>query len=692
MLDFKRVFNIKNTYDLLDQINTVAVEYYNDVVRNGTDDLEQLKYYLLCLDRIYQEGFQSPLRDSEYDEIHEYYIDRGGEMIRGDMSSGDKAHHVYPDLKGTIRKVHFITEEDRLKNGNVKSQKSFQSWYENVLRQLDDAGILGETVNLGFYTKFDGLSVILEIEHGKVKSAITRGDKETGEGQDKTAMFSMMDFQDICNKLGVDSLGIKCEAVMKKSVFPEYNKEFGQGKLIDERTAVSSILNMDYPTAEQMKYVTLIPLMVNINGNEFPLPNNELHGFEWVDDLYYTGSLKASVGFNKEAYIAVKDIIKWMSDRLVKGFDYPVDGIVIRIEDLPYKQYLGRNEEECVNNWERAYKFPPATAKSHVIDVVQEIGVLGKVSFVAKVEPVKLKNKVIKSISIGSLDRFKALNLAKGDEVIIQYDIIPYLTIDSTCAKSGNEPFEVISFCPTCGAELVYDPELSCVNPECPTRIIGKVYNYCAKIGIEGIGPEIVTRLYYLGLLKSIVDLYKLTPETLHDYGFGPVESKNIVKAIKRVKAVDDYVLFGSLGIPSVSRKIFERILKVLSVDELMGLADDKRSYERLFDVPGIKSKTARRILAGFLPMKDEIRELMGYVKLNKAKSYKSTICFTKVRDHDFEAYLNTIGVGVTEALSKNTDLLVAGSMDSSKVTKATKWGIPIVTLDAAYKMYGYKP
>lgn len=233
---------------------------------------------------------------------------------------------------------------------------------------------------------------------------------------------------------------------------------------------------------------------------------------------------------------------------------------------------------------------------------------------------------------------------------------------------------------------------MSCVNPECPTRIIGKVYNYCAKIGIEGIGPEIVTRLYYLGLLKSIVDLYKLTPEKLHDYGFGPVESKNIVKAIKRVKAVDDYVLFGSLGIPSVSRKIFERILKVLSVDELMGLADDKRSYERLFDVPGIKSKTARRILAGFLPMKDEIRELMGYVKLNKAKSYKSTICFTKVRDHDFEAYLNTIGVGVTEALSKNTDLLVAGSMDSSKVTKATKWGIPIVTLDAAYKMYGYKP
>jgi NAD-dependent DNA ligase len=123
-----------------------------------------------------------------------------------------------------------------------------------------------------------------------------------------------------------------------------------------------------------------------------------------------------------------------------------------------------------------------------------------------------------------------------------------------------------------------------------------------------------------------------------------------------------------------------------------MGLADDKRSYERLFDVPGIKPKTARRILAGFLPMKDEIRELMSYVKLNKAESYKSTICFTKVRDHDFEAYLNTIGVGVTEALSKNTDLLVAGSMDSSKVTKATKWGIPIVTLDAAYKMYGYKP
>ena len=697
--NFEKLFQIKNSYTLLGEMNAVAIRYYNEVMARGTDDLEELKYFLLCLDRLYQEGFESPLRDEEYDDIHEYYIDRGGDVIRGDMSSSDKAVHVYPDLKGTIRKVHFVTEEDRLRNSKVKSQKSLETWLKSVISTLKDAGVLGDTLDLGFYTKFDGLSVVLEIEDGVVKSAITRGDKDTGEGQDKTRLFENVDFKKICDALHTSKIGLKCEALVSTSLFPEYNKRFGASKLIDERTAATSILNNEYPSEEQLSYLTLMPLMVEYNGRECPLPPNSKYctedehtAFEWLDTKFPFSGFELDVHNSLRRELAViKELIDHMHIGITKYIDYPADGIVVRVLNEEYQKILGRNVDDCVNNWERAYKFPPAKAKTVLTGIAQEIGLLGKVSFTAKVEPVKLKGKTIKSISIGSLDRMQSLGLAVGDEVIVQYDIIPYLTVDETCSKSGEEPIPVIRVCPMCGEELKFVPELSCVNNNCPSRIVGKVYNFCSKLGMDGIGPATVETLYWKGQLKCISDLYRLDKAILMDIcQFGPVESKNILKSINKVKEVDDYVFLGSLGIPSVSRKTFEKVLSKIDFKDLITMPNDRKSIKTLTTVKGIKSKTARRILTGLEDMKGEIEILLSHLKLRKARKYTDTVCFTKIRDRDFEKYLNSIGVGVTEDITRNTTVLIAGGTGSGKYNKAVKWKVPIMTIDDAYKKFGY--
>ena len=709
MANFEKIFKLKNTYDLLSELNAVAYEYYENTLRGGIDDMTNLKYFLLCLDRVYQEGFESPLRDNEYDEIHELYLDNGGEVIRGDMSSSDKAVHVYPDLKGTIRKVHFITEEDRLTNGKVKSQKSLETWLKNSLKDLFNAGLIPsgtETIDVGLYTKFDGLSVILEVEDGVVKSAITRGDKDTGEGQNKTGIFTGTRFDKETEILGVSKFGLKCEALVSKEAFLEYNRRFGNNKLIDERSAATAILNQDYPSPEQMKFLTLMPLMVEVDGVEYPLPveypllHTDKYGpmqeqvssaFSWVEEIFPCMLLKLPLNSMDKMLHWVKQCIEFMTVK-INTLQYPADGIVIRFLNQRYRNYLGRNTDDCINNWERAYKFPPAQAKTILVDIEQAIGYLGKVSFTAKVEPVKLKNKTIRSISIGSLDRFKSLDLAIGDEVIVQYDIIPYLTRDSSCKRSNNHPIDAIVNCPVCGEKLEMAPELSCVNSSCPSRVIGKIYNYCSKIGIEDIGPNTIERMVVDGLIKNISGLYTVTVEQLRDVcGFGPVESKNIVKAICKIKSVEDYILLGSLGISGASRKVFEKVLSKIKFEDLIKMDTSKENVRKLCELQGIKSKTARKILQGLEDNLDEIYNILNHVKIKAAKSYKYKVCFTKIRDKEFEKYLNSIDVQVVEAITRDIDFLITGAQTSTKVEKAHKWKIPVLTMDAAYTRFGYK-
>lgn len=688
-MTFKEIFEMKNTVEMIGELTNQAIPYYQKAIKNNTiDDLEECKYLLLCLDKVYQNGQISPLRDSEYDELLELYLDNGGEMIRGDMSSGNTAKHVFPNLKGTIKKVHYVSESER-EDSTVKAHKSLENWLMNSIREIKDNGVPVKEISLGFYAKFDGLSVVLEVDNkGNVLSAITRGDKELGEGQNKLSIFKNIKMTDIVEHLKFEgTIGVKCEAIVSYNNFSRYNSHFGSNSLVDPRSAATAIMNSDNPTQEELKYLTLIPLMVYMNGVEYPIPSEKVP-IDWVEDIFPSLTIKSDTSslINKCQMMigGMTKIIK------AKDFPYPCDGIVIRILDPEYRRILGRNEKDCINNWERAYKFPPETKKSKIIDIQQEIGLMGKVSFTAKIVPVEMKNRTIKSVSLGSGARFKELNLAVGDEVKVQYDIIPYLTVDSSCKRSGNDPIEIIDHCPYCGEELEMNPELSCTNRMCPARAIGRIYNYCVKTNMDGIGQSTIEDLYNHKIIEKISDLYTLGDKVhamLQIPGFGKKTVTNILDEIEKTKKITPSDLLGCIGIPSIGRRVFEKVLEYVSFDDLM---DGK--YEKLKGIPGVKSKTIKKIAEGLEDNKDEIKKILKHIKLTKKKKSDMIACFTKVRNKAFEKFLESTGVEVTENFNKNVNLLIVPNLSqtSSKIEKAYKWRIPIMEISEAYKKFGF--
>lgn len=223
--------------------------------------------------------------------------------------------------------------------------------------------------------------------------------------------------------------------------------------------------------------------------------------------------------------------------------------------------------------------------------------------------------------------------------------------------------------------------------------MIGKIYNYCAKMNIEGIGEETVTTLFNHGFITNIIDLYKLENEAeqlKNLTGFGNKMIENIVQSIKKADKVAPHILLGSIGIPSVSRRLFKKILGKYSFEEVIGFTD--KDIKKLCEVEGIKSKMAKKVITGIKENYDLIRELLKYVKVKeeKEKKYKASVCFTKIRNKEFEKFLENQGILVMDNLNKETDLLITGSGTSSKMEKAKKLGIPMMSIGDAYQHFGF--
>ena len=697
---YKELLNEKNDVKFVHELNSSAVntyEYILDKFTNGDSiDTDEFKNFLLCLDRIYSmTDTISPIRDEEYDALHNIYEElTGGDVIRGDLYAPKKVTHMYPELKGTIKKCHYVTEEERINDDSaIATHMSLEKFIRDSYKLFDKTKL--HRIQLS--PKYDGVSMIFGLDKdGKIISAITRGDVVYGTGSN---MIEMLQGVNIEIPNGLDGpIGIKTECIMARDEFKEYNKKYGNNKLIDERSAVNSIIGSDYATPQQLSFLTFKELSYIKSDMKYPKPIDTHNDYDnGILDLRFAIGNDDSL---EEFIRNLPNIIKTLSDTYNDPdlVYYNCDGIVVRWVDNYDMDILGRDEDRCINNYERAWKFPPAKTKSKIIDIVQDIGYLGIVSFTAKIEPVVMKNKTIKSISLGSKDRFEFLNLAKGDEVIVKYDIIPYLDIDDTCTKSGNEPIKLIAKCPYCGERLEYNPEYMCVNPDCSCRMIGKIYNYCDKMNIENIGESTITALFNAGILKSIEDLYRL--DRYKDIiisldGFGEKKYKNIINSLSKVLDVPYYILLGSIGIQSIGRRTFKKIMEDIDVIDIVENEEWDKLRESLINKEGFKEKKIDKIITGLKDNRNLILFLTNIIEDEDTKKIKGRCVFTGFRNNRFEAYLKKLGYEVQDNVTKDTDFVIAKSTNpnakkSSKILKAEKYNIPIFSEASAYIHFKY--
>lgn len=669
--------SINEVVEMLKGINFEAVvKYFNESNIKELDDMDLFtcKKLVEILQFIYNNtDIVPPVSDETYDNLYQVMLDAGLGNVVGSVNSQGKPvrEHSYPDLRGTLNKVHFTFNVD--KEGDKR--KSIEDWItsiENILgRRIDNT----KEFELRLQAKWDGCSSVFECdENGNVEHVLMRGDTEKNQAVDIIELFrDQIDFKRFAN--GRDKFAIQTEVLMNWDDYKRICVEYKDFK--SPRSATSSILNEKVLQPHLVQYLTIEPLRIQYVGKQPEIiPNDE---YDMISNLYDLRD--------------IQDCIRQINEH-AKSEGKSTDGVVLHLIDKKLQKTLGR--DGSINRYEVAYKFPAEAKKSKLINVEFSYGLGGNITPVAKIEPIVMLGKTIRSISFGSVDRFRSMDyLTTGSEVIVRYEIIPYLEVNNSCKiNPKGERFYVPTHCKYCGCRLEEDPLLKCVNEECSSRIIGNVVNYINKMRIENINIETVSTLFDQGIITGIESLYNLEEhksKIISLPGFGVKSYEKMIEGINKKKVVYDYELLGSLGIQSIGIRIFKKILSVMDIETLLRLSKDNMLVVNLMGLSGFGEKTSTRVQKGINSKLKTINFLLDTLTLREKVQpgkLKGKVCFSQIRDPKFESELINKGYDVSDSLTKATNYLIIPSLNvtSTKIEKAKKYGITIYTLEQAIK------
>ncbi len=641
-------------------------------------DLESLTGIVEIAFYIYTySDFQTHISDPDYDKLYELIVLNGKEefiTLPSISKNKETAYHSYPQLRGTLSKIHYLNQPNKKEN---KSRKSLDSWIdktENLYYKKTGKHIDLRSLDIYVFPKWDGVSAIFEFnKDGSLNRALTRGYTKFNTAEDISHHFNGLKR----NLRTLDggptkeiAYGLKTEIMVEESTVEEYNQHYSKDYK-QSRSIASGIINSDVPD-ERNKYLVIMQL-------RYIEENSDIE--ELCPEVFDHPFIRTKLG----NYDDIENFAQ--EHRYADGLR--CDGAVIYIIDKDVRRILGRDNDK--NNFEVAYKFTEESAYSTVTDIEFQVGLLGRITPVVKFKPIKMKGNTISSASLSNIERMEELRLAKGDKVKILYDIIPYATIDVECEyeRSGNNPIRPKEECPSCGEKLDrVGPFLLCTNMECDCRKKGLILNYLVKLRIMDISYAIVDALYDMGILRNIADLYKLElheDEIVNTDGFGKVSFDNWIRQINDKRRVPDYLVLGALGISGIAEKNFELILNKYTLDELLDIIDDK-DIDSLVSIKGIGEKKAKKIISGIKEVKPLIKFLRKELDIyhESLSDVKFTVCFTKVRDIELEKYIISLGGKVVNSVTKDTTYLVVPNLDtnSSKIKNANKYGTKIVVID----------
>lgn len=679
-LSVENAINILNGPDHKKSINYFI---HRDVVTKepmNDGELAQLNALVNVLKILYNSEFESPVSDQDYDTLQEMLIDSGIPRITSDYEINDlqKISHTYTSLRGTLKKVYYLTTSEQRTN---PSRKYLDEWKTSMEAKYKKA--TGNDIDLDECTvivspKFDGVSVVLE--KSDKMTWLTRGNTTDNLASDVTHI--MRQFNDLYSSEG--ECGIKFELMVT-----EEDKD-----IINELS-----MGVNYHNSRQIVTATLTSNEVDFKSQYlYPVALRKMFKGQQIETIH-------DDMFTKFPYLKCKlkdrDKIREfaLANKLVElptGFHLRTDGAVITITDPKVQEALGR--ENNINNFEIAYKFTEEAAYTYVKGIEFYVSGFGYITPVVVTNDVVLKGNTINHITISNRERFDELDLHYGDMVKVLYDIIPYLTIDESCIRSGKDKIEFVKQCPTCGSELDLIPvRIQCPNPDCPSKEVGKILNWCENLRISEIGEETVSALIGAGLLKhGIRSLYKLKGKRneIEDIpGFGRLKSTKIIREIEAKRRLKDYEVFGSLGIEALSLKTFRSIFAEIPYSVFIELAMTKNKHKELSAklqmVKGIKQKANN--LVAWLSDADNRKELK---KLLEVLSVQQTfgdntsngiIAFTKIRpSKELEDNIKLHGFEIGDSVTAKTTYLITPddpNCTSGNVAKAKSRGIPILMI-----------
>lgn len=577
--------------------------------------------------------------------------------------------------------------------GNTYSESEVTDFYERVQKTLnEDFEICAEL-------KYDGTSISLTYENGKLIRAVTRGDGEKGDDvTDNVKTIRTIPL--VLHGNYPQSFEIRGEILMPWTIFEELNRE----KEVREETLFANPRNAASGTLKLQN--SAIVASRRLDSYLYYLLGEELPQEGHFENLQEAAKWGFKISDHMKKCHSLQDIFNyinyWNTER--KNLPVATDGIVLKVNSLRQQKNLGFTAKSP--RWAIAYKFQAEQALTRLNKVTYQVGRTGAITPVANLEPVQLSGTVVKRASLHNADIIEGLDLHIGDMVYVEKggEIIPKITgVDfNSRGMLLGEKIKFITHCPECSTQLVrYEGEAAYYCPNetaCPPQIKGKIEHFISRraMNIDGLGPETVDLFYKLDLIHNTADLYKLTADDIKGLErMGEKSAENIIKGIAQSKNVPfERVLF-ALGIRFVGETVAKKIARAFSSIEELECAD----LEKLKNIDEIGEKIAQSILSYFQnPSNIELIELLKNAGLQFSKSEQEFVghtdklagksivisgIFTHYSRDEYKSMIEQHGGKNVGSISAKTSFILAGAnMGPAKLEKAQKLGIPLMDED----------
>ena len=650
------------------------------------------QYYVLNDPVISDQEFDKLMRElQDLEEANPQYFDPYSPTQR-----------VGSDLNQGFKQV--VHERPMMSLSNSYSIEEVQDF----LRRAKD-GLNGEEVQIIGEMKFDGTSISITYEHGRLVRAVTRGDGVRGDDVTNNIITIKSIPLELAPGNWPDKFEVRGEILLPWASFERLNKEreFNEEPLFaNPRNAAAGTLKMQ--NSAEVARRGLDAYFYFLLGDQLEASAPGL--FSENDFSTHTGRMEAlkKWGFKVadhsvlDSIDAVKDFIdQWDVQR--KNLPVATDGLVFKLNSI--RQWLNLGSTAKSPRWAIAYKFAPERECSPLQFISFEVGRTGVITPVANLDPVLLSGTIVKRASLHNEDIIRQLDIHEGDYLYVEKggEIIPKIVgVDLKRRKADSRPIEFVRTCPVCGTPLTrIEGEAAWVCPNkygCKPQITGRIEHFVARhaMNIDGIGEEVAVQLHESGLVHNIADIYSLTGNDLMRLEhFQRKASDRILSGIRKSLEVPfERVLF-AIGIPYVGETTAKVLARnVHTIDRLMAM-----NAEELASIPEIGPKIAESIVGYFAAegnreIIERLREAGVQLCLSEAELANRTDklagkkivisgVFAKHSREEYKAMIEQNGGKNVSSISSATSYVFAGeNMGPAKLEKARKLGIPIIGED----------
>lgn len=644
------------------------------------------KYYVLNQPEISDQEFDFMMKElQELEARHEDMFDPNSptQRVGSDINQEfTQVTHKYPMLS----------------LANTYSQEEVADFYSSVKK-----GLNGEDFEICCELKYDGLSISLTYEDGKLVRGVTRGDGVHGD--DVTANVKTIRSIPLVLKDGdwPKEFEIRGEILMPWNVFERLNQEREAAEeplFANPRNAASGTLKSQNSALVASR---------NLDAYLYYLLGDELPGDGHYENLEKAREwgFKISEGMRKVKTLQeIYDFIDyWDTER--KNLPVATDGIVLKVNSLRQQRALGYTAKNP--RWAIAYKFKAERACTRLNEVTFQVGRTGAVTPVANMEPVQLAGTTVRRATLNNEDFIRSLDLHIGDYVYVEKggEIIPKIVgVDIEQRPIIAQPVTFITHCPECGAKLVrYEGEAAYYCPNdagCPPQIKGRIEHFISRkaMNIDSIGPETVDDFYRHGLVRNVADLYDIEVQQINGDGSRQKSAEKIVNGIEASKQVPFERVVFALGIRFVGETTARLLARHFKTIDALAAA----SLQDLLEVEGVGEVIAKSVMTYFRnPVTMQIVERLRGYGLQMALSEeqmssatdklagKSIVISGVFAHHSRDEYKQMIeqngGKNVGSISGKTSFILAGENIGPAKLQKAEKLGIQIVDEEAFLKM-----